>query len=288
MKLTDPQFISRLDALYLLARRVLGGSMQADRRTTRKGSGIDFADYAEYQHGDDYRAIDWRVYGRLEQLLIKLFEVEEDTSVYLLMDHSPSMESKFIEAKRLVAALGYIALNSLDRVALYGISDQLRPILPLSRGRAKALPFLSAVEEAEIQGKDTSFTQCCKSLRARHRKKGIVLIISDFLFPSGYAEGLRILQGMKHDIFCLQIHDPADLECDWLGDALLTCTETGEVKKVTVNETQAATYNRLIKEYNEGLRTHCRGKGIGLTSITKEENFETVVQSLLRKGGLVK
>ena len=127
MSLTDPKFISQLDALFLLARRILGGSLQADRRTERKGSGIDFADYAEYQQGDDYRAIDWRVYGRLEQLLVKLFEVEEDTTVFVVLDTSPSMEAKLEEAKKLAAALGYIALHSLDRLVPYTLSDKLRP-----------------------------------------------------------------------------------------------------------------------------------------------------------------
>ena len=62
--LTDPAFIRRLESLYLLARKVLGGSLQADRKTTKKGSGITFADYAEYNMGDDYRSIDWRIYAK--------------------------------------------------------------------------------------------------------------------------------------------------------------------------------------------------------------------------------
>ena len=92
--LTDPAFIRRLDSLYLLARKVLGGSLQAERRSTHKGTGITFADYAEYYYGADYRAIDWRVYARFDSLVIKLFELEEDATVYLLVDSSRSMESK--------------------------------------------------------------------------------------------------------------------------------------------------------------------------------------------------
>ena len=173
MSLTDPQFIQQLDALYLLARRILGGSLQADRRTKRKGSGIDFADYSEYQQGDDYRAIDWRVYARLEQLLVKLFEVEEDTTVYLVLDTSISMQSKLLEAQRLAAALGYIALHSLDRLVPYSMSDQLSPIIAPTRGRARSLPFLQALEATTAGGEDTRFTACCRALQARHQKKGM-------------------------------------------------------------------------------------------------------------------
>ena len=84
--LTDPTFIRKLDGLYLLARKVLGGSMQADRKSSKKGSGITFADYAEYHPGDDFRSIDWRVYGRFEQLVVKLFEIDEDATVYILLN----------------------------------------------------------------------------------------------------------------------------------------------------------------------------------------------------------
>ncbi|PQJ29764.1 DUF58 domain-containing protein [Rubritalea profundi] len=285
--LTDSKFISQLDALYLLAQRILKGNLQADRRTERKGSGIDFADYAEYQQGDDYRAIDWKVYARNEQLLVKLFEVEEDTTVYLMLDSSPSMESKLDAAKRLTASLGYIALNSLDRLVTYSIADKLENIMPPARGRAKTLTFLRTLEATASKGNDTRFTQCCKALQARHRKKGIVIVISDFLFANGFDDGLRILQGAGHDVYCLQIHDKADLECQWLGDADLICSETGTHQKVTITESEAAAYKKAMSDWNDSLKNYCRRKGIGLTSITTEDHFEVVIQGLLRKGGLV-
>lgn len=285
--LTDPKFISQLDALYLLAQRILKGNLQADRRTERKGSGIDFADYAEYQPGDDYRAIDWKVYARIEQLLVKLFEVEEDTTVYLMLDCSPSMESKLDTAKRLAASLGYIALNSLDRLVTYSVADKLENIMPPARGRAKTLPFLRSLEATKTKGSDTRFTQCCKALQARHRKKGIVIVVSDFLFSNGFEDGLRVLQGAGHDVYCLQVHDKADLECQWLGDADLICSETGTQQKVTITESEAAAYKKAMADWNESLKTHCRRKGIGLTSITTDDNFEVVIQGLLRRGGLV-
>ena len=285
--LTDSKFINKLDALYLLAQRILKGNLQADRRTEKRGSGIDFADYSEYQLGDDYRAIDWKVYARLEQLLVKLFEVEEDTTVYLLLDSSPSMEPKFNAAKRIIARLGYIALNSLDKLSSYHFSDKLRHVMVPSRGRGKTLPFLRSLEGLASSGKDTIFTKCCKSLLARHRKRGIVVVLSDFLFASGFEDGLRTLQSVGHDVYCIQIHNPEDLHCDWVGDADLVCSETGVHEKVTITEEEARAYNQAIKEWNESLKKYCKSKGIGLTSITTEDDFEDIIQSLLRKGGLV-
>ena len=210
--LTDPAFIRRLDSLYLLARKVLGGSLQADRKSTHKGTGITFADYSEYYHGADYRAIDWRVYARFDSLVIKLFELEEDATVYLLVDSSRSMESKYLYARKLAAALGYITLKSLDRLVVYNVSDQLNSLLDGCRGSAKTLAFLRSLEAATTSGVDTCFNSCARVFQARHRRRGLVVVLSDFLFPDGFEEGLRFLQFHRHDVYCLQIQDANDTQ----------------------------------------------------------------------------
>lgn len=285
--LTDPAFIRRLETLYLLARKVLGGSLQADRRSTKKGAGITFADYAQYSLGDDYRSIDWRVYARFESLLIKLFELEEDATIYLLVDCSPSMTTKQLYAKQLAAALGYIALNTLDRLAVYGMSDRLRPLFDPTRGRNHVLPFLRSLEAAPTFGADTNFTACTREFEARHRRKGLVCVISDFLFPEGYEEGLRRLQWHRHEVFCLQTLDENDLRCAWKGDVTLECVETGASQRVTVSPHEAALYEKTVAEWNDGLRRSCARHGLGFTSATTDVAFDEVIQNLLRRGGLV-
>lgn len=285
--LTDPAFIRRLDSLYLLARKVLGGSLQADRRSTKKGAGITFADYAEYYHGADYRAIDWRVYGRFETLVIKLFELEEDATIYLLLDSSHSMESKFLYARKLAAALGYIALKSLDRLAVYGLADSLVPLLDTCRGSAKTLQFLRSLDETETFGGDTQFTSCSRVFQARHSRRGLVIVLSDFLYPGGFEEGLRYLQFHKHDVYCLQIQDENDTKCSLKGDLELECVETQRRMRVTISPREARRYEQAVADWNERLRSCCARSGIGLTTTSTTPPFEAVIQDLLRRGGLV-
>jgi uncharacterized protein (DUF58 family) len=285
--LTDPAFIRRLETLYLLARKILGGSLQADRRSTKKGAGITFADYAQYSLGDDYRSIDWRVYARFESLLIKLFELEEDATIYILLDCSPSMAGKHTYAKELAAALGYIALNTLDRLAVYGLADHLKPVFDPTRGRNHVLPLLRSLEVAPTFGVDTDFTTCAREFEARRRRKGLVCVISDFLFPDGFKEGLSRLQWHRHEVFCLQTLDEQDLRCAWKGDVTLECVETGASQRVTVSPHEAALYEKAVAEWNEGLRQTCAKRGMGLTSTTPAVAFDEVIQNLLRRGGLV-
>lgn len=286
MSLTDPAFISKLESLFLLARRVLGGSLQADRKSTRKGTGITFADYSEYNLGDDFRAIDWQVFAKSDELFIKLFEMEEDATIYLLLDGSHSMQSKFLEARQLTAALGYIALNCYDRIVSYSMADKLEPIIEPSRGRGAILPFLRSLERSTTFGSDTQFLKCVKELQARHRKKGIVIVISDFLYPDGFDAGLQLLQGMKHDAFCIQLHNPADLKCDYKGDIELQCVETKKKNNVTITKKEAAAYEKAIADWNEKLSKSCLKRGIGYISTQSTDKFEETTSQILRSGGV--
>ena len=89
--LFDEHFLKTLEYLYIVSKKVFAGRARAERRTRKVGSGIEFADYREYVPGDDLRYLDWNIYGRMDKLLLRLFEEEEDLYIYLLLDISDSM-----------------------------------------------------------------------------------------------------------------------------------------------------------------------------------------------------
>jgi uncharacterized protein (DUF58 family) len=287
MLLTDPTFIRRLESLYLLARKVLGGTLQADRKSTRKGAGVTFADYSEYSFGDDYRAIDWRVYARLDTLMIKLFELEEDVTIYFLLDSSKSMEAKFLYARQLVAALAYIALHSMDKVVIYGMAEELLAVTRPTLGRGKILAVLQELEDAQVFGRGTDFAAAARQLCRWHKKRGMVIVISDFFFPGGFEEGLKFLQWNRHDVFCIQVQDREDRECHLKGDVELQCIESGQLRKLTITRSEARAYEQAVLDWNAHLSGFCSARGIGLVSTTAEVSFDTIVQNILRRGGLV-
>jgi uncharacterized protein (DUF58 family) len=285
--LTSPEFLQRIEHLHLLAKKVLSGSLQADRRTVAKGSGITFADYAEYRPGDDYRAIDWRVFARFEQLVIKLFEMEEDTTIYLLLDTSPSMAAKLPLAKELTALLGAIALLTHDRVCVYAMSDRLTPLLEPSRGRSHLFPMLQALEQAGTTGEDTDFTTCMKQFQARHKRKGLVVTLSDFFFPDGFESGLDYLLYHKHSVFCLQVLSPQDTHWDWVGDCALTCVETQQANQLTLTREDVQRFMAAVQQWNEDLAAACVRRGVGLATTTTALESHVIVEDILRRGGLV-
>ena len=139
MPLFDTEFLKKLEYLSLVSRRLFRGSLLAQRRTMQTGGGIEFADHREYSHGDDFRHLDWNVFARHGDLLLKRFQEEEDLHVYLLLDCSRSMAfgspPKFDLARQIVAALAYIALSDLDRVAVIAFADGIVADFPLTRGK---------------------------------------------------------------------------------------------------------------------------------------------------------
>ena len=135
------QFLKKLEYLHVVSRREFAGQNRADRRTPKRGRGIEFADHRPYAAGDDFRHIDWKAYRRLNRLLLRLFDEEQDLPIYLILDVSASMAepAKFDMARRLTAALCYIGLAHLDRMTILTFADGL--VQETSPGRGKGRIF---------------------------------------------------------------------------------------------------------------------------------------------------
>src|SRR5579859_6275816 len=139
--LFDDDFQRKLEYLALVSRRVFAGRLRAERRTKKSGSGVEFADHREYQPGDDFRYLDWNVYQRFDRLLVRLYEEEEDLSIYFIVDTSASMAfgdgKKLRYAKKVCAALAYVGLANLDRVTIVSTADKIIDRMPQTRGKAR-------------------------------------------------------------------------------------------------------------------------------------------------------
>ena len=132
----DEALLRKLEQLSLAATRVRVGQTVGERRSTKRGTSVEFADYRNYVRGDDLRRVDWNIYARLERPFVKLFEAEEDLAVHVLLDGSGSMDwggessdqlagdlNKWLFARRLAAALGYVALVSGDRLTVASLQS---------------------------------------------------------------------------------------------------------------------------------------------------------------------
>src|SRR5271170_7329445 len=154
--LLDADFLTRLEQLELVSRKIFLGRMKGERRSKRKGQSVEFADYRNYVVGDDLRFLDWNLYARLDRLFLRLFMEEEDLHFYVLIDNSLSMDfgkpTKLHYAKQIAAALGFIGLCNLDRVVIEVFNDELTQSLPPMRGKKNLWRMLGFLDKLAPAG----------------------------------------------------------------------------------------------------------------------------------------
>ena len=250
------------------------------------GGGIEFADHREYTPGDDFRHLDWNVYARHGDLLLKRFQEEEDLHVYFLLDCSRSMTfghpSKFDLARQVTAALAYIALADLDRVSVVAYSQEILGDFPLTRGKDRILSLLRFLEKLEPQGTDTNLGRIVNSFVLRPQRRGLAVVVSDLFDPSGYERGLDLLRHRTYEPHLIQIHDPAEAKPNLLGEIELVDIETDSLRKVTITERALREYRRVFSEFQTGVAAYGKKYGLGCTQTTNDVNFEDLVLRMMR------
>jgi uncharacterized protein (DUF58 family) len=291
----DERFLRKLESLAILTRRsrISFGQIRAERRTRRVGAGIEFADHRDYAPGDDLRYLDWNLYGRMQRLLVRLFEEDEDLSIYVLFDASASMgagtPSKLDLAMQVGAALGYVGLANLDRVSVLPVADGLGDGLPLARGKAHILPWLRFLDTLRATGK-TALAQAVRDFLRRHRgrRRGLVILISDFYDPHGYREALDLLRYNHFETVVIQVSAPEEVRPSLRGDVTIRDVETGEERELTISPALLDEYRRRHSALLRGLEGYCRERGTPCFPILSDVPFDEVVLRVFRAGGLVR
>ncbi len=290
MSLFDSEFLKKLEYLSLVSRRVFRGRLLAQRRTKQLGGGIEFADHREYTPGDDLRYLDWNVYARYGDLLLKRFQEEEDLHVYLLLDISRSMDSgspnKFDYARRIAAALAYIALADLDRVCIMAYADRPLEVLPLTRGKDRVLSILNFLENLKPAGTATDLATVSKSLVNRAQRTGLVVIISDLYDQQGFRGGVDILRHRRFEPHVIQIHTLEEANPSLLGDVELDEMETGQRRKITVTERKIKQYRQLFVEFLSSIETYCKTYSLSCTRSTTDLPFDELIMRMMRASGI--
>ncbi len=290
-ELLTPEFMGKLDQLELLSRKIFAGRMKGERRSKRKGESVEFADYRNYVVGDDLRFLDWNIYARLNTLLIKLFMEEEDLNVSILFDTSKSMDwgdpNKGLYVRQVTAALAYIGLINYDRVSLYGFSDVISREMVGVRGRRLVPQVLSFLKATPIEG-TSHFASVARRFALRHRGKGVVIVISDFMDKGGYADGFRFLLARNLDLYAIQTLSPDEIDPPLAGDLKLIDVEDGDVAEVTVTQQLLARYKANLTTYCQELKDYCSRRGITYLFTSTRVPFDALVLSYLRQRGLIR
>ncbi len=288
--LLDPQFMSRLDQLDVISRKMLAGKLKGERRSKRRGQSVEFADYRNYVIGDDLRFIDWNIYARLDKLFLKLFLEEEDLSLYVLLDISKSCDygtpQKSFYIRQVAAALGYVGLVNYNRVTLCAFNNGIASETGALRGRRRVAQMLDFVQKLEPTG-TSHLAESCRRFALAHRQKGVCFILSDFFDKGGYENGLRYVAGGKYDLFAVQTLSPQEIEPDLQGDLKLRDMEDDDMAEVSITQPLLKQYKSNLNAYCLALKEYITRRGGTYLFTSTAVPFDTLVLNYLRERGLL-
>lgn len=305
--LLEPALMSRLSQLDVASRKVFAGKMRGERKSKRRGESVEFAEHRPYAIGDDVRHIDWNIYGRLDRLFLKMFLADEDLSLGILVDATASMDcgdpSKFVFAQRTAAALAYIGLVNLNRVTMNAIgaappADDVLPgappelISPLRnlRGRRRLADVERWVCGLDPTGQG-DFSDTARRIALARTGRGVMVVISDFMFKEGYEQGLRYLSGRGYDLVIIQVLSPQEVDPIGTravaGDLRLRDVEDGEKCEVTLAAPLIKRYKAGLTAYCDQLREFCARRNIAMMAVQSDLPVDTLLLDYMRTRGVL-
>lgn len=283
--LLSPALMARLESLQLASRHRLMGRFGGEHKSKRYGNTVDFADFREYHPGDDFRRIDYHVMARLDQVLIKLFEADDEITVRLLIDTSASMTvgAKLAQAKQLAAALGFVALTAHDSVSVH--TFPARGPAPRFAGRAAVPAFMDYIERLQGTGL-TPFAEAAGHLLSRGGLPGLTIVLSDLLTTEW--RSLIRLRASGSDVTILHILADEDLDPQFTGDLELVDRELGDRLTVSVTDDVASSYRERVREWREQVATAARGTGASFQAVNARDDIEELLLKTWRAAGILR
>ena len=288
--LLPPDLLRRLEQFQLLAQRRAKSSAKGERRSRARGQSVEFADHRNYTIGDDFRYLDWNLFGRLDRLYLKLYEEERELPVAIFLDASESMTfgspRKFDFARQIAAAIGYVALCGFDRVSVTAFPDapgeaSVRGALRSVRGRKTALRYFQNLSQMTAQG-SANLNESLRRGALQSKLAGVAVVLSDFLDPAGYEPGLTALVGRGFQVSAIQILAPDEMNPTTFGDLRLIDSETGGMQEVTFGKYRLQAYRQMVLNYCQRMREFCQGRGIKFFSTTSDTPLEQLLLKQLR------
>ena len=292
----NDEFFSRLETLALNLRADLNGYFGGKHFVRSYGQTVEFADYREYQLGDDIRRIDWNLYSRFEKHYLKLFTDERQMQVQVFLDCSASMgkdnPKKGSYAVATAAALGYLAVHNMDKVSFHLIKgDRSENPFGTIIGKNAFFRAISTIgemgfdEEADIEKGIAS----CQEIGTNN---GLSVIISDFFTESDWKKAVDYLCYKKRQVLLVQVLTPEEINPAYDGRVNLLDSEAVDASdeknmKVKITRGMLQAYEEALEEFRAELKSFCSKRGADFVSVNTDTPIERMLFGELLKVGIM-
>lgn len=283
MTLLDAAFRSRCARLDDAARRSWGSRFLGRPLEKRWAGGSEFVGHSDYSSGDDFRRVDWNLCARSDELLTRQYRGSEDRVVYLLLDCSAGMRLgqpvKFDVARRLAAALGYIALSNLDRVGVVALDGGVRAELSPVRSRSQLPRLFRFLDSLAADPAAVDLKRSMAAFVRQRPRRGLAVLISDLFDPQGFEPAVDTLARRGFQPYLMQVVDDREAEPDFAGNVQLVDAAGGGRISACLEDVDLVNYRRVFQEFSAGCVRYCARRSIG---ITQTRTGVPVEQSILR------
>jgi uncharacterized protein (DUF58 family) len=288
-KFFDPDGLSRLGNIELIARQVVEGFLTGRHRSPYHGFSVEYLDHRPYVPGDELRSLDWKILARTDKYHVKLFEDETNLRAYILLDCSRSMDfkssgslTKLAWGSYLAAALTHLLIRQNDAVGLVLFDSAVRTYLP---PKARPTQFRRVLEllEPEAATGDTDMGKVLNEVAERIRKRGLVILISDLIDDvAKIAHGLGHFRHDHHEVLVFHVMDDAELSFPY--DRLSRFKDMEGAGRVVANaKSLRMRYLARIQQFLESVKAACFERDISYILANTNEGYDQLLAAYLEK-----
>jgi uncharacterized protein (DUF58 family) len=282
----DSELIARIARLELTARRVVDGFLSGRNRSSRHGFSVEFVEHREYNPGDDLRHIDWKVWGRMDRLMVKRYEEETNITALLILDSSASMgyrsgeRSKFETGAYTAAALAYLLSRQRDAVGLCLFDQAVREMVAPSARRIAVANIAARMVGAAPRSK-TDLEEVVRRAAAEVGRRSLFIIISDLFVPvESIRRTLKFLHARGHDCILLHTLDPAEVQFPFRSNTLFRSLEDRSELLVEPRRLRQR-YLQALAKFLEDVRRECQSVAYDYQLLDASEPLAPALAALM-------
>ena len=284
-----PEVLARISSLDLLARTVVEGFIAGLHRSPFTGFSTEFAEYRQYQPGDDLRYLDWRLLARTDRYFIKKYRADTNTQCHILIDTSASMRygtgavTKLQYAQFLAAAFAHLIGRQQDAVGIVAFDEEVRVHVPAHNRTGHMRTIFGYLSQLEPGGQ-TQLAKMLHETAERLTRRGVIILISDMYdAPESIIPSLQHLRFKGNDVIIFHVLDKNEIEFNF-GDGivLLEDAETEEQMPV-IPEALAEGYRKRMRQHLDGLREMTAANRIDYELVTTDQPLDHALFSFLSR-----
>lgn len=284
----DTSFFKELDRFSFMVRKRVSTAYSGSRRSILKGRGMEPVSYREYTQGDDFKTIDWKVYGRTEKLFVKEFEEEKSLTTHILLDTSKSMDfrNKFEYAAMMALGFAYLVTKDNEKFGVSTFSEEINITKP-KRGRRYLSQTIDLLNSMELSGK-TRFDYCMEKYASIIKSRSLVIIISDFMADTNAIRNAIFRLG-DNELVLIQVLDPVETKLDLGGEARLIDLETEQKLDIYSSPRLRTEYQKRLADHIAKIKEPSLQVGADFHTVTTDMPiFEAIFQIINKREAVEK